>query len=173
MTIAPLSDRNTDSSAAMNWAPISAAVIARESIMTRESRSLHYRAQVDKGEAYLLANAIVSVKVPVVQSQTKLAIPAIAVLHSSAGSYVYLLNDAPEVAMQPAYRAQRQSVTLGEQQGDLIIIESGLEAGDRVASAGAFKLGEGLLTFLPGPVSVPPQVPVEPGAGTPPSEANR
>jgi len=84
VTIAPLSSHGTAPLSNMNWSPISAPVIARESIMTRESRSLSYRVQVDKGAVELLANAIVSVKVPIAQAVSKLAIPAIAVLHSSA-----------------------------------------------------------------------------------------
>jgi hypothetical protein len=61
---------------------------------------------------------------------------------------VYVLNKDKTAAMQPAYRAQRQAVTLGAQLGELMIIKSGLEAGQRIASAGAFKLSDGLLTFL-------------------------
>jgi len=133
---------------ATSWQPLSAPVIAREAVMKAESRSLRYRAQVKKGESGLLANAIVSVKVPIAEIQRELAIPAVAVLYSSAGPYVYLLNEDKAAAMQPAYRAQRQPVTLGDQQGELIIIKSGLEVGQRIASAGAFKLSDGLLTFL-------------------------
>jgi len=137
------------------WQPLAAPVIARESVMKAESRSLHYRAQVTRGESGLLANAIVSVKVPVAAEQRVLAVPAVAILYSSSGPYVFVLNDDKTAAMQPAYRAQRQPVTLGYQQGDLIIVKSGLEVGQRIASAGSFKLSDGLLTFLP--------VPAEPG----------
>jgi len=95
------------------------------------------------------------VKVPIAEIQRELAIPAVAVLYSSAGPYVYLLNEDKTAAMQPAYRAQRQPVTLGDQQGELIIIKSGLEVGQRIASAGAFKLSDGLLTFLAIPQAEP------------------
>jgi len=144
--IAPLSGANV-----AGWQPLAAPVIARESVMKAESRSLRYRAQVTRGESGLLANAIVSVKVPVAEAQSKLAVPAVAILYSSSGPYVYVLNDDKTAAMQPAYRAQRQPVTLGNQQRDLIIVESGLEMGQRIASAGSFKLSDGLLTFLPMP----------------------
>jgi len=130
------------------WVPLSAPVIARESVMNAESRSLRYRAQVKRGESGLLANAIVGVKVPVAEARSVLAIPAVAVLYSSAGTYVYVLNKDKTTAMPPAYRAQRQPVMLGDQLGELMIIKSGLEAGQRIASAGAFKLSDGLLTFL-------------------------
>lgn len=156
VVIAPLSTRNTGSSNNMDWLPVSAEVIARESIMTRESRSLHYRARLDKGKANLLPNAIVNVKAPIAEPQTKLAIPAIAVLHSSTGPYVYILDTDSKVNSQAgapsAYRARRQPVTLGESQGDVMIIESGLELGQRVASAGAFKLSDGLLSYVVEPI---------------------
>jgi membrane fusion protein, multidrug efflux system len=156
VTIEPLFSRNSDSLSSMGWSPVSAKVIARESIMTRESRSLHYRAQLDKGQANLLPNAIVNVKAPIGKSQSKLAVPAIAVLHSSTGPYVYILDvdsQASSSAGGPsAYRARRQQVTLGESQGDLMIINSGLELGLRVASAGAFKLSDGLLSYVAEPL---------------------
>ncbi len=142
---------------AVDWEPLSAPVIARESVMKAESRSLRYRAQVKRGASGLLANAIVGVKVPVAEVQSKLAIPAVAVLYSSTGPYVFVLNDDKTAAMQPAYRAQRQPVTLGDQQGDLIIVESGLEEGQRIASAGSFKLSDGLLTFLQMPTKIEPE----------------
>jgi membrane fusion protein, multidrug efflux system len=139
---------------------ISAPVIARESIMTRDSRSLNYRAQVPRTLAGtgLLSNAMVRVKVPIAAPQSNIAIPAVAVLHSSAGAYVYVLNaDADADAERQdnssvSYRAARQPVVLGERQGQMIIVVSGLEAGQRVASAGAFKLSPGLLTFVTEPV---------------------
>jgi len=142
---------------AAGWQPLAAPVIARESVMKAESRSLRYRAQVKRGASGLLANAIVSVKVPVAEAQSKLAVPAVAILYSSAGPYVYVLNDDKTAAMQPAYRAQRQPVTLGDQQRDLIIVESGLEMGQRIASAGSFKLSDGLLTFLQMPMPAEPK----------------
>lgn len=156
VTIEPLFSRNTGSSSNMDWSPVSAEVIARESIMTRESRSLHYRARLDKGEADLLPNAIVNVKAPIARPQSKLAVPAIAVLHSSTGPYVYILDvDSQinsEAGASSAYRARRQPVTLGESQGDLMIIDSGLELGQRIASAGAFKLSDGLLSYVSEPI---------------------
>ncbi|MEH6357849.1 MAG: efflux RND transporter periplasmic adaptor subunit [Pseudomonadales bacterium] len=156
VSIEPLFNRNSSSSRSMDWSSVSAKVIARESIMTRESRSLHYRAQLDKGKADLLPNAIVNVKAPIAQPQSKLAIPAIAVLHSSTGPYVYILDvdsqASSETAGPSAYRARRQPVTLGESQGDLMIIDSGLELGQRVASAGAFKLSDGLLSYVAEPI---------------------
>jgi membrane fusion protein (multidrug efflux system) len=133
-----------------SWAPIQAPVIAREAVMKQQSRSLSYRAQVDKGAADLLANAIVNVKVPIAKAQPKLTIPALSVLHSTAGAYVYVLDADNE---HSAYRARRQAVTLGEQLGDQIIVESGLAEGDHIASVGAFKLSPGLLTYLQPPVA--------------------
>lgn len=144
VTLAPLAAGTRS----INWAPVAARVIAREAVMKAESRSLRYRAQVPKGDAELLANAVVSVQVPVAKAQTKLAVPAVAVLYSSVGPYVYLLNEDTTAAMQPAYRAQRQPVTLGAEQGELMIIENGLQAGQRIASNGSFKLSDGLLTFI-------------------------
>ena len=158
VTIGPLTKKSSTSTRG-NWTPVSAKIVARESIIDRESRGLVYRAQIQRqqGNTQLLPNAIVSVSAPIAPVQSKLAVPAISVLHSSTGPYVFVLNpddsqnnatDAPT-----GYRAKRQSVILGAQQGDLMIIESGLEEGQQVAAAGAFKLSDGLLTYLPAPAA--------------------
>lgn len=148
VTIEPLFIAQAGAPNNSNWAPTQARVIAREAVMKQQSRSLSYRAQVNKGAADLLANAIVNVKVPIANTQPKLTVPALSVLYSTAGAYVYLLDADNE---HSAYRARRQPVTLGEQLGDQVIVESGLAEGDHVASVGAFKLSPGLLTYLQAP----------------------
>jgi RND family efflux transporter MFP subunit len=152
VTIEPLFSRNKDSSNSVDWSSVQAKVIGRESIMTRESRSLYYRARLNKSDSDLLPNAVVNVKVSVTEPQSKLAVPAIAVLHSSTGPYVFILDVGSQASSDAggpsAYRARRQPVTLGESQGDLMIIDSGLELGQRVATAGAFKLRNGVLSYV-------------------------
>lgn len=137
----PQADENTSNGAIA----LEAKIIARDSTISSDARSLQYRVRVNKGKSTLIPNAVVSVDVPVEQPREIIAVPTFSILHSSAGPYVYILDAEPD---QQAHRARRQPVTLGAQQGNLTMIEAGLSAGDRIATAGAFKLDDGLLVFI-------------------------
>jgi membrane fusion protein (multidrug efflux system) len=43
---------------------------------------------------------------------------------------------------------RQQFVRLGERRGDFVVVESGLDAGERIVSAGAFKLRNGMVVAL-------------------------
>jgi len=68
-----------------------------------------------------------------------------AVLHDSLGDYVYVLDVDPS---GKNYRARRQSVVVGAEDGAHRSILSGLEEGAKVATNGAFKLRSGLLVYV-------------------------
>lgn len=130
--------------------PVIAEVIARNSSISSDARSLRYRVRVGDKQSKLIPNRIVSVQVPVAESARKLAVPTVSVLHSAAGSYVYRLLADEQMG---GYRAKQQPVTLGAQVGNRLIIETGLAQGDLVAAAGAFKLSDGLLAYLAPPAT--------------------
>jgi membrane fusion protein (multidrug efflux system) len=49
-------------------------------------------------------------------------------------------NAGPEGAQQPSLVARQQFVRLGATRGDFVAVEAGIDAGQKVVSAGAFKL---------------------------------
>jgi membrane fusion protein (multidrug efflux system) len=51
---------------------------------------------------------------------------------------------------QGGVRAQVRAVASGPSLGPVVVIESGLEPGERVAAAGSFKLREGALVAIAG-----------------------
>ena len=88
--------------------------------------------------------SLVSVEVPMAQERVATLVPVTAVRRNSFGASVFVLKPAEQGA-RGGYRAALRPVTLGPQRGDRIIIAEGLEPGERVATAGAFKLREGAL----------------------------
>ncbi len=55
-------------------------------------------------------------------------VPSVAPQMSAKGSFVYVVN--------PESKAEQRSVTLGQRQGDLIVIEKGIAAGEKVITNG-------------------------------------
>lgn len=133
-----------------NDTAVTGEIIARDSTISSDARSLHYRARVSTEGFALIPNSIVSVRVPVGDSGKMVAVPSVSVLHSAAGPYVYLLIPDDQAG---GHRAKQQPITLGAQVENYLIVETGLSQGDLVAAAGAFKLSDGLLTYPAASVS--------------------
>lgn len=130
---------------------VEAIVIASDAWVDRQSRNMRYRALITEVNN-LNPGTIVTVTVPTDQAQTVARLPATAVRYDSFGASVYVLTPA-EPDAPAAERASRRAVTLGPQQNESVLIVSGLQAGERVAANGAFKLRDGVLVNAKEPVA--------------------
>ncbi|NRB41125.1 MAG: efflux RND transporter periplasmic adaptor subunit [Pseudomonadales bacterium] len=128
-------------------APYSAQIIASNTVITKSNRSRQYRARVDNRIFPLTPHAIVEVEIPIGEPQSLIAIPATAIQHDNLGQYVYKLKRSEDANGQPAFRAERQQITIEAQHKNDVFIITGLEQGDIIAAAGAFKLHPGILTY--------------------------
>lgn len=129
-------DRDRDS--------IQGQVIAKDSFVNDQSRNVRYRSLVDKGALDAQPGAIVTVEAPLGPPRTATLVPATAVRRDAFGAKLFVLRPAEE-GTRASERAQRRDITLGPQRGDLVVIASGLQPGERVAADGAFKLRDGAL----------------------------
>lgn len=87
-------------------------------------------------DSELWPGEFVNVRLKVSSAQNALVIPVQAVQRGSDGDYVYLLQDDDTVAVQP--------ITVAGQADDThVLVADGLDAGDRVVSAGQFRLKDG------------------------------
>jgi membrane fusion protein (multidrug efflux system) len=123
-----------------------AEVVARDSVVSAQSRNLRLRARLDNS-AGLAPNTAVNVAVPVGQALARVHVPATAVRLDGLGDYVFVLEPDPG-AGESAYRARRQAVTVGPQRGQWVAIMKGLQGGELVAANGAFKLRQNILVRL-------------------------
>lgn len=121
-----------------------AVVVAENTIIESANRSRQYRARLPNPRGQFSANTMVNVQVPVADTESVLQVPALAIQQDPLGQFVYVLleDDANQ-----GYRASRRQVKIKHLGAKQALIESGLQAGDKVAAAGAFKLHEGLLVF--------------------------
>lgn len=122
---------------------LEATIIARDAWVNKQSRNVRYRASIAAAED-LWPGTIFTVKVPTGPARTVARLPETAVRYDSFGASVYVLEPA-EPEAPAAERASRRSVTLGPQENKTVVIVGGLEAGERVAANGSFKLRDGVL----------------------------
>lgn len=119
---------------------LTATIIAKSPSLSPESRNLGYRARLD-ADAAPPPNSVVNIRVPTGHGES-VQVPGSAVLRDEMGAYVFILDNDDESG---GYRARRQSVSLGSEGQQSVVITRGLSAGTLIATHGAFKLRQGLL----------------------------
>jgi membrane fusion protein (multidrug efflux system) len=108
------------------------------------SRNLRSRAELDNQKAHLKPGTSVQVRVPIGEMKTIVRLPNTAIRYDSFGAYVYLLNQGEGGKL----RAARKPVTVGAHDQKEVVVLSGLDVNDVVATVGSFKLRPGMLVNL-------------------------
>lgn len=109
------------------------------------TRSVALRATFDNPDQALRPGMFAKVEVLLPAEKSVLVIPATSVLSAPYGDSVYVIESGAEKPGEKAKLTVRQQfVRTGEARGDLITIESGLKPGERIVSAGVFKLRNGM-----------------------------
>lgn len=127
-----------------NVEPFDAEIIAVDPQLSHQSRHLKYRAQIASSILHLKPNTLISVSVPLGAAQEMMSLPDLAITHNQLGNFVYVLE--PEA--EGAYRAKPMKVELGPRQGDHVIVLSGVEVGQLIATKGAFKLFPNMKVYI-------------------------
>ena len=105
------------------------------------TRSVTLRATFENTNQLLRPGMFVRVAVVLPQAKDVLAVPATAILSAPFGDSVYVIEQATNAAGGLVVR--QQIVRTGPTQGNSVSVLSGLKPGDRVVSAGLFKLRNG------------------------------
>ena len=113
-----------------------AKVVALESKVDENIRTISIRAKFDNQEAYLLPGMYADVDLHLEGKKSVVVLPSSAVQASSFGDMVFIVKPDENNNL----RAYKKYVKIGEKRGDLFSIESGLKAGERVVASGASKL---------------------------------
>jgi membrane fusion protein (multidrug efflux system) len=115
------------------------------------TRSIRLRASVPNENDKLRPGMFVNVSVVMPKRAKVVIVPMTAVLHASYGDSVFVIEDkkpgSPGMPKSPSGKpvkiARQQFVRLGASRGDFVAIAQGVTPGQRVVSAGAFKLRNG------------------------------
>ncbi len=123
----------------------SATIIAENTVLNANNRSRGYRASVPNEGQHYAPSTVVQLDVPIGAPAQLLQVPVLSVQNDPLGQYVFVLRSDGSGVLR-AVRQQVQ-VRLIETDRALLEVGTGLEAGTRIAAAGAFKLYEGILVF--------------------------
>ncbi len=108
--------------------------------LDQTTRSVQLQATLENADKRLQPGMFVRVEVVFPEEQTVLAVPSTAILSEPFGDSVYVIESNSTNA---ALVVRQQFVRTGRNHGDFISVSSGLKDGDRVVSAGLFKLHNG------------------------------
>lgn len=112
------------------------------------TRSIKVRASMPGTESVLRTGMFVNAEVVLPEKADVVAVPVTAVVRAPYGDSVFVVEPkaataesaGPEGAQPPSLVARQQFVRLGPTRGDFVAVEAGVDAGQKVVSAGAFKL---------------------------------
>jgi membrane fusion protein (multidrug efflux system) len=124
-------------------APTPAKIVALDARIDSTTRNAMVRARIEHAQTTPAPGASVRVRVPVGPPGKALAVPVSALRKGPQGDHVFVLADSAGKT-----RAHLRTVQSGTVLGDEVLIHSGLEAGERVATSGSFKLREGVLVAV-------------------------
>lgn len=115
-------------------------ITAMAAEVNNATRMIEVQATLPNPKGQLAPGMYVNVQIARSQPRQVQAVPTSSVLYASYGNSIYVVESAEEGA---GHIATQKFVQLGERRGDYIEVLDGLDLGDRVVSAGAFKLMPG------------------------------
>lgn len=106
------------------------------------TRSVRLRAKFENSDELLRAGMFVRVTVVLPQENPVQVIPATAILSAPYGDSVFIVT--PATNGPTSLTVHQAFIRTGRTRGDFVSVENGLKVGDKVATAGIFKLRNGL-----------------------------
>ena len=124
--------------------PIKARIIAIDARVESATRNTWLRALLAGDGPLPQPGASVRVRTPVEAVRDVLVVPGSALRRGPGGDHVFVLAKAPDGRLRAGMRRVDSGATLG----DDVVIDTGVKAGELVATVGSFKLFEGALVHL-------------------------
>ncbi|MFL5264483.1 MAG: efflux RND transporter periplasmic adaptor subunit [Anaeromyxobacteraceae bacterium] len=107
------------------------------------TRNVRVRATFPNRDGRLRPGMFVNVEVLSSDVRSVLIVPATAVMFAPYGDSVFEVEEKKDPSGKAATVVRQKFVRVGERRGDFVEVTSGLAAGERVVSSGAFKLRNG------------------------------
>jgi membrane fusion protein, multidrug efflux system len=128
------------------------------------TRNVIIQATVANPDEVLRAGMFARVEVEMAQTESLVVVPATAIAYAAYGNSVFVVEQMKTPEGKDYLGVRQQFVTVGTSRGDLVSITGGVKPGEKIVSAGVFKLRNG----------VPVQVnnAVQPSSNAAPKPAN-
>ncbi|NUP07648.1 MAG: efflux RND transporter periplasmic adaptor subunit [Polyangiaceae bacterium] len=134
---------------AIDGAPDAAAegtIAAIDTSVDESSRSIKLRASVPNKDNKLRPGMFANVTVLLPTSGQSVVVPATSIVHAPYGDSVFVIQDveggtdAKGPNGEPVLEVRQQFVRVGQRRGDFVAVLDGVKSGEKLVSAGAFKL---------------------------------
>ena len=135
---------HTDGGPDGNPGPLTGRVVAVDARIDPATRTALARARVDGAATRARPGSSVRVVIPVGEPSPSVLVPASALRRGPEGEHVFVIADDAEGQA----RAHKRFVATSAPTGNQVVVRSGLQAGERVASGGSFKLRESVLVAV-------------------------
>jgi membrane fusion protein (multidrug efflux system) len=112
------------------------------------TRNVRIRATLENRDGRLRPGMFAELQVISPEKHPALIIPETAVMYAPYGDAVFTIEEKKGASGEVSRVVQKRFVRLGERRGDFVAVTEGLEAGQTVVSAGAFKLRNGMAVVL-------------------------
>lgn len=124
-----------------------AEVIASDAWIASDTRNKNIRLAMPNMSSKLVSGTFVKVKIPTAAEQPALSVPTTSVRRDKEGAFVYSIIDSEEGAFLP-YRASQKRVSILQQNANSFIVTGDIQAGEKIASLGAFKLKDNVFVNI-------------------------
>jgi multidrug efflux system membrane fusion protein len=121
---------------------------------------LKLRATVANADRHFWPGQFVNIRLILNMKKDAVLVPLVAQQIGQQGPFVYVVKEAPGQDGKPAASAELRPITPGQRHGDLIVVNKGLEKGEKVVVVGQMMVRPG------GPVMVVPSAPQQGAAPT-------
>lgn len=132
------------------------------------TRNVRLQATIGNDGETLRGGMFANVEVVLPAREPVLAIPLTAVLFAPFGDSVFVIEqaearDGAAQGSEPGLVLRQRFVRLGEQRGDFVHVDAGLEAGEQVVSTGVFKLRSGMSVVIDNTLAPDAKLAPQPG----------
>ena len=126
------------------------------------TRNVRVRATFPNADGRLRPGMFANVDVLSSEERSVLLIPATAVIFAPYGDSVFAIDEQKDATGNASTVVRQKFIRTGERRGDLVAVVSGLNAGERVVSSGAFKLRNGVAVTVDNRLAPEAQLAPEP-----------
>ncbi len=112
------------------------------------TRNIGLQATIANKDGGLRPGMFVAVSAIAPREKTHTVIPGTAVIFAAYGNSVFVVKEEPGKDGKPHLVCDQKFVRLGSRKGDFVAVEEGLQAGEKVVSAGGFKLHKGAAVVI-------------------------
>jgi membrane fusion protein (multidrug efflux system) len=116
-------------------------ITALDSVINEQTRNIQIQGTLENPGGKLRPGMFLEVELPLGESRDVIPLPASAINYAPSGDSVFVVSDLKDEKTGKPYKGVRQQIVKIEgSKGDQVAIISGLNPGDEVVSAGAFRL---------------------------------